>query len=210
MFTPGTLTRPAWAWLTKYMPYTDLKMKPNAARPMTKTPRLKVTAFMRPNALMPWPPSLILRALVKLSRCRVASTSPMLTMSPARCEVIKWRRVEISCGSRFWNWQPARPVWRSKERTCNSTSMAMPRLSMTNCKRALYTWPMVSGSCPALNARPPADRSMTRASTGVRSGPKKRSLAGIFTRACWRWASDSCTTLALTAVFIKAISWLIQ
>jgi hypothetical protein len=41
-------------------------------------------------------------------------------------------------------------------------------------------------------------------------GPKKRSLAGIFTRACWRWASDSCTTLALTAVFMGAISLLIQ
>nr|BFE94463.1 hypothetical protein GCM10020185_49990 [Pseudomonas brassicacearum subsp. brassicacearum] len=35
------------------MPYTDLKMKPNAARPTTKTPRLKVTARRRPKALMP-------------------------------------------------------------------------------------------------------------------------------------------------------------
>ncbi|MNN02881.1 hypothetical protein D3C81_1155530 [compost metagenome] len=146
MFTPGTLTRPAWAWLTKYMPYTDLKIKPNAATPTTKTPRLKVTAFMRPNAVMPWPPSFILRALVKLSRCRVASISPTLTMSPARCEVIRWRRVEMSRGSRFWNWQPARPVSRSKERTCNSTSMARPRLSMTNCRRALYTSPIFSGN----------------------------------------------------------------
>ena len=59
------------------------------------------------------PLSLILRALVKLSRCRVASTSPIDTMSPDKCEVIRWRRVEISCCSRFWNWQPARPVWRS-------------------------------------------------------------------------------------------------
>ena len=42
-FIPGTLTRPAWAWLTKYMPYTDLKMKPNAARPTRKIAWLKVT-----------------------------------------------------------------------------------------------------------------------------------------------------------------------
>src|SRR3990167_6416755 len=79
--------------------------------------------------------------------------------------------------------------------------MARPRLSITNCRRPLCTWPMVSGWV-AVKARPPADRSITFASVGVRSLLKKRSLAGIFTRACWRWASDSWTTLAFTWLFI--------
>ena len=80
----GTLTRPDWAWVTKYRPYSDLKIKPKAASPTRNTARLKVTALSRASTPMPAPPAPFLRALVKFSRCRVLSRSPTPTSSPLR------------------------------------------------------------------------------------------------------------------------------
>ncbi|MOA24741.1 hypothetical protein D3C78_1454330 [compost metagenome] len=109
---------------------------------------------------MPPLASFCLRALVKLSRCRVLSTSPMVISSPDRCEVMMWRRVAMSRGSRFWNCTPVRPLEGSKERTWNSMSMARPSLSTVNCRRPRSTSPTFNG-CLAWKLRPPAERSST-------------------------------------------------
>ena len=201
----GTATTPASAWLTKYMPYNDLATKPKAATPTTNTPSVTVTALRRPKALRPDPPSFCLRALVKLSRCRVLSTSPMLISSPDRWLVMMCRNVAMSRGSRFWNCAPIRPLSGLYERTWNSMSMDRPRLSTTNCRRPRSTSPTDCG-CLAWKLRPPADRSSTLTSWTWRWASRNRSLAGMRTRACWRWASDSCTTLTFTAVFMVVCS----
>ena len=85
----GTATMPDSAWVTKYRPYRDLKMKPKAARPTMNRPALKVTALRRPNTPMPPPLPPFLRGLVKFSRCRVLSMSPALITSPDRWALIR-------------------------------------------------------------------------------------------------------------------------
>ncbi|MCY1544652.1 hypothetical protein D9M68_805510 [compost metagenome] len=60
-----------------------------APTPITKIARLKLSARRRDKKPMAPPPSLPLRALAKLSRCRVLSMSPMVTISPLVYEVIR-------------------------------------------------------------------------------------------------------------------------
>ncbi|MNE84124.1 hypothetical protein D3C80_1809970 [compost metagenome] len=85
----ATLTTPESARVTKYRLYSWLRMKAKAPTPTTKIAVLRVTARTRPKKPMPPPAAPCLRALVKFSRCRVASMSPKLMTSPARKEVIR-------------------------------------------------------------------------------------------------------------------------